>query len=140
MFRGTTVMTLPVLPIVEQSVDLSGRVVVYRPDFQEEERKGVLSNNNVGVEGVFISFSGDAIDQSIVTDSGAEIGGNYRSERHLLPNSRYVAVVLAGRTFRQTYQELRFNTRSKTNYPLAVVPLGQLVDMVRRKRGRHQRP
>ncbi|MCG3111006.1 MAG: carboxypeptidase-like regulatory domain-containing protein [Candidatus Manganitrophus sp. SB1] len=128
---GTTVFTLPVLPIIEQAVDLSGRVVVYRPDFQEEERKGFLSSENVGVEGVLINFSGDPVSEIVVTDSGAEIGGNYRSVRHLLPNSRYIAVVLAGRTFRQTYQELQFNNRSKTNYPLAVVPLGNLVAMVR---------
>jgi len=132
---GTTLFTLPVLPLVEQSVDLSGRVVVYRFDFQEEERKGFLSSNNVGVEGVVINFSGDTIDESLTSDSGPEIGGGYRSERHLLPNSRYIAVVLAGRTFRQTYQELQFNTRSKTNYPLAVVPLDQLVGMVRRIKG-----
>ncbi len=128
---GTTVFTLPVIPIVEQAVDLSGRVVVYRPDFQEEERKGFLSSENVGVEGVLINFSGDPVNEILVSDSGPEIGGSYRSVRHLLPNSRYVAVVLAGRTFRQTYQELKFDTRSKTNYPLAVVPLGQLVEMVR---------
>lgn len=132
---GTTLFTLPVLPLVERSVDLSGRVVVYRPDFQEEERKGFLASNNIGVEGVVINFSGDPIDESLTADSGPEIGGSYRSERHLLPNSRYIAVILAGRTFRQTYQELQFNTRSKTNYPLAVVPLGQLVEMVRRIKG-----
>ncbi len=131
---GTTLFTLPVLPLVERNVDLFGRVVVYRSDFQEEERKGPLSSQNVGVEGVVINFSGDPPDESLVADSGPEIGGNYRSERHLLPNSRYIAVILAGRSFRSTYQELRFDTRSKTSYPMAVVSLDQLVDMVRRKK------
>lgn len=132
---GTTLFTLPVLPIVERSVDLSGRVVVYRPDFQEEERRGPLSSRNVGVEEVIINFSGDPIEQSLTADSGPEIGGSYRTQGHLLPNSRYIAVILAGRNFRQTYQELRFNTRSKTNYPLAVVTLNQLVEMIRQAKG-----
>lgn len=132
---GTTLFTLPVLSIVQQSVDLSGRVVSYREDFREEERKGVLSNGNVGVDAAVIGFSGDTNTQSFIADTGPIISGRYRSQGHLLPNSRYVAVILAGRTFRQTYQEVRFNTTSKTNYPLAAVPLDFLVQLVRQKKG-----
>jgi hypothetical protein len=133
--RGTTVFTLPVLPLAERRLDLSGRVVVYRPDFREEERKGPLSSDNIGVEAAIINFSGDIIDESLVADSGLEIAGRYRAERHLLPNSRYIAVILAGRNFRPTYQELQLNSRSKSNYPLASVPLEELVEMVRRVKG-----
>jgi hypothetical protein len=133
--RGTTVFTLPILPLAERRLDLSGRVVIYRPDFREEERKGPLSSENIGIEGAFINFSGDTLDQSLVADSGLELAGRYRAERHLLPNSRYIAVILAGRNFRPAYQELQFNSRSKSNYPLASVPLPELVEMVRRVKG-----
>jgi hypothetical protein len=133
--RGTTVFTLPVLPLAERRLNLSGRVVSYRSDFREEERKGPLSSENVGIEGVVINFSGDTLAQSLTSDSGFEIAGRYRAERQLLPNSRYIVVLLAGRNFRPTYQELRLNTQSKENYPLASVPLGELVEMVRRVKG-----
>ncbi|MBI3803172.1 MAG: hypothetical protein HY282_05355 [Nitrospirae bacterium] len=128
---GTTVFSLPVLPLTGRTIDLSGRVVNYRLDFREEERKGPLSSQNGGVESAVVNFSGDPIDQSIVSDSGAQIAGNYRSNGHLLPNSKYIAVILSGRNFRPTYQEVQLNDRAKFNYPLAAVPLADLVNMVR---------
>ena len=132
---GTTVFTLPVLPLVQQNVDLSGRVVSYRLDFREEERKGPLSSQNAGVEAAVINFSGDTLDQSLIADSGPAIAGDYRSQQHLIANGRYVVVILASRDFRPTYQELNLRDRSKFNYPLATVPVTNLVAMVRAKKG-----
>lgn len=133
--NGTTVLSLPLLPLVERRVDLAGRVVGHRLDFREEERKGPLSSLNGGVEAATINFSGDPFNESLLSDSGAEIAGNYRSLGHLTANGRYVVVILAGRNFRPTYQELRLGDRSKFNYPLAAVSLSDLVSMVREKKG-----
>lgn len=129
--KGTVVFSLPVLPLTDASVDLSGRIVAYRPDFREEEKKGPFAGENLGIEGAVISLSGDRLDQLYIADRGPGVDGNYRIERHLLPNSRYVAAVLSGRGFRPTYQEIVTNSRSKFNYPLTAIPLDVLGAIVR---------
>src|SRR5579884_177453 len=133
--QGTMVLSLPLLPLEARSVDLSGRVVNYRLDFREEERKGPLSSQNGGVESAVINFSGDTLAQSLVADSGPQIAGNYRSQQHLIANGRYIVAILSTRNFRPTLQELQMNDRSKFKYPLAAVAVNDLVDMVRAKKG-----
>lgn len=129
--KGTVLFSLPVLPLTNPLVDLSGRIVQYRLDFREEEKKGPFVGRNVGIEGALISLSGDRFDQAIVADRGPGINGNYRIERHLLPNGRYVAVVLSGRGFRPTYQEIATGSRSKLTDPLTAVLLSDLVAVLR---------
>lgn len=129
--NGTLVAALPVSPSTGPLIDLSGRVVQYRPDFREEERKGPFAAQNIGIPGALISFSGDTFAQASAADRGPGIDGNYRIDRHLLPNSRYVVVVLSGRGYRQTYQEIRTTSRSRLNYPIAAILLDDLVNLLR---------
>lgn len=129
--KGTAVVRLPVLPSTTPVVDLFGRVVEYRPNYREEEKKGPFSTRNVGVPAALISISGDTLADAASADRGPGIDGNYRIERRLLPHSRYVAVVLSGRGYRQTYQDITTTDRSKFNYPIAAVLLDGLITILR---------
>lgn len=132
--KGTAVVTLTVSPSTDPLVDLSGRVVQYRVDYREEERKGPFASANIGIPAALISLSGDTFGEATEADRGPGIDGNYRIERHLLPNSRYVAVVLSGRGYRQTYQDITTTNRSKFNYPITAVLLDDLVATLRAAR------
>lgn len=128
--RGTSIFSLPVLPLTQRSVDLSGRIVSYRINFREAERSGPLSNTNEGVPGALLLFSGDPQDSGVIADRGVTIAGNYRAEGRLAPNSENVAVINFGQLYRPTYQKVRMGARSKLNYPLAIVPILPLARMV----------
>ncbi len=125
---GAIVFSLPIQPLFS-FVRLSGRVVAYRHDYREEEEKGVLSNNNIGVPRAFINFSGGRPNEIVLSNEGA-ISGNYQIGGRL-PNSRYIVIITGSSSFRATDQEVSFSDRSKLNYPLTVVPLSLVTNIIR---------
>ncbi len=126
--EGTAILNLLVLPL-SSTVSINGRVVAFRPDYREEELLGPLSSGNTGVARALINFSGDTFEESFVANQGVVTAGNYFASGRL-PNSRYVAFLSAGSGFRATFQEVSFSDRSKSNYPLTVVRLNTLTNMV----------
>ncbi len=126
--EGTAVLNLPVVPL-SNVLNLNGRVVVFRPDYREEEEKGPLSSENIGVARAFINFSGDTFSESFVGNEGVVTAGHYQVTGRL-PNSRYVIFLSAGSGFRATFQEMSFSDRSKTNYPLTVARISTLTNMI----------
>jgi len=130
--EGTLSITLPVLPLLQNTLSLSGRVVSYHLNYREEEQKNGTSGINVALNGAQIVFPGDALSLFTTAGIGPIIAGNYQVQNHLLKNGDYLPRVFGGNTFRPTVQSILTGARSRMlNYPLAVVPQAQLVGILR---------
>ncbi len=134
--KGTVSITLPVMPLLPSTLALSGRVVSYHLDFQEEERLNGTSGFNLGLNGAQILFPGFDVSRSTAAGSGPIISGNYQIQDPLLQNGSYLPIIFGGNAFRPTVQNIKTTTRSQwINYPLAVVPQAQLTDILRAASG-----